>query len=115
MDLRTAIESLLYPRSIAIIGASDVPGKFSGRVMKHRLKFDLKGAIFPVNPNRRGSSGGACYASIRDIQAPIDVAIVVVPSSHLFEVLEDCELKSADYERERIRACSSGRQISCAK
>ncbi|MGH7873012.1 MAG: CoA-binding protein, partial [Candidatus Binatia bacterium] len=33
-----------------MVGASDQPDKFSGRVLKHLLKSDFKGKIFPVNP-----------------------------------------------------------------
>lgn len=93
MDARTAIESLFYPRSIAVIGASDMPDKFSGRALKHLLKCDFKGAIFPVNPNRKEVQGIACYANVRDVPTPVDVAVVMVPNTRLFEVLEDCQSK----------------------
>lgn len=93
MDARAAIESLFYPRSIAVLGASDTPDKFSGRVLKHLLKSDFKGAIFPVNPNRKEVQGVACSANVRDISAAVDVAVVMLPNSRLFEALEDCRSK----------------------
>jgi acetate---CoA ligase (ADP-forming) len=88
-----AIEKLFYPKSIAVIGASDQPDKFSGRVLKHLIKSDFKGAIFPVNPNRKEVQGVACYANVRNIPAAVDVAVVMVPNSRLFEALEDCRSK----------------------
>lgn len=93
MDVGTAIESLFYPRSVAVIGASDQPDKFSGRALKHLLKSAFKGAIFPVNPNRKEVQGVKCYANVKDIPDPVDVAIVVVPNNRLFEALEDCRAK----------------------
>ena len=93
MDVRTAIERLFYPRSIAVIGASDQADKFSGRALKHLLKSDFKGAIFPVNPNRKEVQGVKCYANVKDIPAQVDVVVVVVPNNRLFEALEDCHLK----------------------
>lgn len=93
MDARAAIESLFYPRSIAVLGASDTPDKFSGRVLKHLLKSGFKGAIFPVNPNRKEVQGVACSANVRDISAAVDVAVVMLPNSRLFEALEDCRSK----------------------
>lgn len=93
MDARTAIERLFYPRSIAVLGASDQPDKFSGRALKHLLKSDFKGAIFPVNPNRVEVQGIKCYANVKDIPNQVDVAVVVVPNNRLFEALDDCHLK----------------------
>jgi acetyltransferase len=93
VNVTSAIERLFYPKSIAVIGASDQPDKFSGRVLKHLLKSDFKGAIFPVNPNRKEVQGVTCYANARDITAAIDVAVVMVPNNRLFEALEDCRSK----------------------
>lgn len=93
MNATSAIEKLFYPKSIAVIGASDQPDKFSGRVLKHLLKSDFKGAIFPVNPNRKEVQGVTCYANVKDIPAAVDVAVVMVPNNRLFEALEDCRSK----------------------
>ena len=93
MDVRTAIESLFYPRSVAVIGASDQPDKFSGRALKHLLKSDFKGSIFPVNPNRKEVQGVKCYANVKDAPAQVDVAVIMVPNNRLFEALEDCRMK----------------------
>jgi acyl-CoA synthetase (NDP forming) len=90
VDPRTAVEKLFYPQSIAVIGASDQPDKFSGRVLKHLLKSDFKGKIFPVNPNRKEVQGVQCYTNVKDAPSPVDVAVVMVPNSRLFEALEDC-------------------------
>ena len=93
MPVASAIQRLFYPRTIAVIGASDQPDKFSGRVLKHLLKSDFKGTIFPVNPNRKEVQGVTCYANISDVPAAIDVAVVMVPNNRLFESLEDCRSK----------------------
>ncbi len=85
---------MFYPRSIAVVGASDQADKFSGRVLKHLIKSEYKGAIFPVNPNREVVQGIKCFASVRDIPDPIDVAVVMVPNSRLFEALEDCRARA---------------------
>src|SRR5258706_7933653 len=85
---------MFYPRSIAVVGASDQADKFSGRVLKHLIKSEYKGAIFPVNPNREVVQGIKCFASVRDTPDPIDVAVVMVPNSRLFEALEDCRARA---------------------
>src|SRR5688572_25108794 len=94
MDAKAAIEKLFYPGAIAVIGASDTPDKFSGRALKHLIKSNFKGGIFPVNPNRREVQGLPCYRNIKDIPGRVDLAVIMVPNSLLFEALEDCRLKS---------------------
>ncbi|MBI4489297.1 MAG: CoA-binding protein, partial [Deltaproteobacteria bacterium] len=96
MDAKRAIRSLLYPRSIAVVGASEAADKFSGRVLKHLLKSGFKGAIFPINPKRSEVQGVPCFARVRDIAGSVNVAVMVVPNRYLFESLEDCREKGVD-------------------
>ena len=48
--MTNAIEKLIQPRSIAIIGASADFHKLNGRVMKFLIDHGFKGGIYPVNP-----------------------------------------------------------------
>jgi acetyltransferase len=84
---------MFYPRSVAVVGASGDADKFTGRVLKHLLKSRFQGAIFPVNPNRKEVQGVRAYSNLREIQDPIDVAVMMVPNSRLFDALEDCRAK----------------------
>ncbi|MET4823166.1 acyl-CoA synthetase (NDP forming) [Bradyrhizobium ottawaense] len=45
-----AIERLIRPRSVAVIGASADPSKTSGRPVSYLRKHGFAGAIYPVNP-----------------------------------------------------------------
>src|SRR5947207_15959900 len=94
MERKPVIERMFYPRSVAVIGASGDADKFTGRVLKHLLKSEFKGAIFPVNPNRTEVQGVRCFGNLREIDEAVDVAVVMVPNSRLFDALEDCRAKS---------------------
>src|SRR5581483_4426318 len=87
MDRKPVIERMFYPRSVAVVGASADADKFTGRVLKHLLKSRFKGSIFPVNPNRTEVQGVRAYSNLRDIQEPIEVAVMMVPNSGLFDGL----------------------------
>ncbi|HEY6200351.1 MAG TPA: acetate--CoA ligase family protein, partial [Candidatus Binatia bacterium] len=63
-------------------------------VLKHLLKSRFKGMIFPVNPNRKEVQGVPCFANLREIEDPVDVAVMMVPNSRLFDALEDCRAKN---------------------
>src|SRR5258706_2261791 len=105
---------MFYPRSIAVVGASDQADKFSGRVLKHLIKSEYKGAIFPVNPNREVVQGIKCFASVRDIPDPIDVAVVMVPNSPLFQAPEECRARAVrgaiDFDSGILAAAEEGKR-----
>src|SRR5579884_4499287 len=45
-----SLDSLLAPRSVAVIGASDDPDKVGGRPIDYLRRFGFQGAVYPVNP-----------------------------------------------------------------
>jgi len=76
------------PRSVAIIGASDDPTKMGYAVMHNLLHFP--GQLYPVNNKRDTIQGLKAYASIKDIEAPVDMAVITVPAMHVPKVVEEC-------------------------
>ncbi|WP_081060552.1 CoA-binding protein [Burkholderia territorii] len=83
-------DALFRPRGIAIIGASNDPAKLSGRPLDYLLRMGYKGQVYPVNPTRPAVQGVKSYVSLRDVPGPVDLAIVVVPSSSVVQALNDC-------------------------
>ena len=45
------VTGLLYPKSIAVIGASDRPGNLGGDTVERLLRFGFPGPVWAVNPN----------------------------------------------------------------
>lgn len=74
----SAIERLLNPRSIAIVGASGDPEKLTGRPIGYLQKFGFRGAIFPVNPRLPAIPGLTCYPDVRSLPTAPDVGLVLV-------------------------------------
>lgn len=89
-DPRAGLEALISPKSVAIIGASDDPGRIGGRPLRYLIKWGYEGPFYPVNPNRETVQGVPAYKSIKDIGKPIDCALVAVPAKLVLETLEDC-------------------------
>lgn len=85
----TALDRLFRPRAIAVIGASTNAAKIGGMPIAHLLRMGYAGSIYPVNPNASEIQGLKCYASVRDINAPIDVAILAVPMAAAEQALAD--------------------------
>src|SRR5262249_36607534 len=76
------VRALFAPRNIAIVGASDRPGNWSGRVYRSLKRFNFPGKVFPVNPrNTAVWDGETCYPSLRDLPEAPDHVVVIVPGA----------------------------------
>lgn len=73
-----AIERLIRPRSVAIIGASADPSKTSGRPVAYLQKHGFSGDIYPVNPKVAEIGGLACYPDVASLPDVPDVGIVLL-------------------------------------
>jgi len=81
---RSAIDYLLEPRSVAVVGAS--PTSYVGRVVIENLRLlGFDGPIYPVNPRYEEVLGLPCFPSIDEVPAAPEavaaaVRIDLVPS-----------------------------------
>lgn len=73
-----AIERLIRPRSVAIIGASADPSKTSGRPVAYLQKHGFAGAIYPVNPKVADIGGLRCFPDVASLPDVPDVGIVLL-------------------------------------
>ena len=81
--MNAALEALLRPRSIAILGASADFQKLNGRTLKALIDKGYAGQLYPVNPKYREIAGLRCYADVTELPDAIDLAIVAVPARHV--------------------------------
>ena len=85
-----SMRALLHPRRIAIVGASPNPG-FANSIQSRIVTCGYDGEIFPVNPNYEEVMGLPTYPTLESIPGGADLAIVVVPSRMVLDVLDACE------------------------
>jgi acetyltransferase len=81
--MNPAIEALLRPQSIAILGASNDFQKLNGRTLKALLDKGYAGKLYPVNPKYREIAGLHCYQDVTELPSGIDLAIVALPAKHV--------------------------------
>lgn len=81
------LNSLLYPRSIAVVGASTQPDKVGGMPIRLLRELGYGGRVYPVNPSAAEVQGLRAYGSLADIGEPVDLAIVAVPASASQDVM----------------------------
>ena len=87
------MKALFAPESVAVIGASDNPGKLGFHVMKSLTKGGFAGRIIPVNPGSGEIMGLKAFPSITDCDGQIDLAIVALPAKLVPEIFRECAAK----------------------
>jgi len=90
---KSALQGLLRPKSVAVVGASATPGKIGFTVMDNLKKCGYAGKIYPINPSAPEILGFKAYASVLDIDEPIDAAVITVPAKLVPAVTEECGKK----------------------
>jgi acyl-CoA synthetase (NDP forming) len=83
-----ALDKLLSPRSIAVVGASERPDAIGTRVIRNLRLMGFPGAIYPVNPRYPMLGDLPCYPSLAALPEPVDAAFFGVPASGGPELLE---------------------------
>ncbi len=89
-DDGSALLSLLSPRSVAVLGASDNTVKAGGRPIDYMRRHGFAGAIYPVNPNRATIQGLAAYPSLDALPASPDLVVISVPGTEVEQAIDRC-------------------------
>ncbi|MGR5339912.1 GNAT family N-acetyltransferase [Vibrio astriarenae] len=71
-----SIDCLLRPQTIAVIGASNTPGRAGYIVMSNLLSSGFKGVILPVSNKHKSVQGVLAYRSVDDLPFEPDLAIM---------------------------------------
>jgi len=85
------LNPLFNPEGIAIIGASNNPGKVGGMTFLTTIigGFSIN-HLYPVNHNEEEIFGLKSYKNVKDIPYNVDLAIICVPAFNVKDVIKDC-------------------------
>ena len=81
---------LLWPKSVAVIGASSDTHGLRGRIVEIMKGHPYAGTIYPVSRSAAEVQGLKAYASVADLPAPADLALLIIPARFVPEELERC-------------------------
>jgi acetyltransferase len=84
-----AVEALLAPRNIVIVGANDRPGSWPARTWQNLKEYGFPGAVYPVNPRRTEIWDVPCYADLAALPEPPDHLAILVPAGAVIGVLQE--------------------------
>ena len=88
-----AVNHLLAPRSVAIVGASRQRGSIGAELFHNVVATGFQGVVYPVNPAATEIEGVAAYASVLDVPGDIEMAVITVPAPAVLDVARQCAVK----------------------
>ncbi|MBW2260790.1 MAG: CoA-binding protein [Deltaproteobacteria bacterium] len=87
-EAREAIEALLEPSSVAVIGAGTDPTS-PGGAMYRRLR-PLSVPVWPVNPRLERIGDERCYPDVASLPSTPDLAVIATRADRVGPALEQC-------------------------
>ena len=93
-----AVEALMRPRSIAIVGVSSRAGSAGHMVLANLSTNEFRGDVHLVGRNLATVEGRPCLASVDELPEGVDLAVLTVPAGAVGEAVAACvrrKVKSA--------------------
>lgn len=88
-----AIERLLRPRSVAVVGASPTPGALGASVIANLERMKFTGDIHLINPKRDAIGARRCLKSVADLPLGVDVAVLAIPRTAVLDTVRSLILR----------------------
>ncbi len=81
---------IMHPRSIAFWGASHNPMGMGSVQLSALLEMGFEGPVYPIHPKEKQVMGLTAYERIADVPETVDLAVFVLPTQVVPEILEEC-------------------------
>jgi acetate---CoA ligase (ADP-forming) len=89
----SALKKLLYPGSVAVVGASRKVGSVGQAVVRNLVRAGFSGPIYPINPNAAAIQSLPAYPEVQAVPGPVDLAVIAVPAERALASVEQCGRK----------------------
>ena len=84
------LRKLLWPTSVAVVGASSDTHGLRGRILEVMLSHPYAGKIYPVSRSAAEVQGLKAYPSVDALPETVDMAVLIIPAVHVAAELERC-------------------------
>ena len=84
------ISKMLWPKSIAVVGASSDTKGLRGRILEIMLSHPYAGTVYPVSRSAAEVQGVKAYSSVEALPERVDLAILIIPAEFIVAELERC-------------------------
>jgi len=84
------LNKLFNPKSIAVIGASDTPGRVGYSLFRNLITNGFSGSVYPVNPNRDLVQGVKAYPNMAALPQKVDLAVIATRAQTVPDMVNEC-------------------------
>jgi acetate---CoA ligase (ADP-forming) len=84
------IAKMLWPKSVAVVGASSDIHGLRGRILEIILSHPFAGKVYPVSRSASEVQGLKAYPSVDALPGPADLAVLIIPAEYVAAELERC-------------------------
>jgi len=84
------LQQLFKPQSVALFGASSVPGALGTVVLNNLKSAGFHGSITLVNPKYEEIDGQPCFKKLSEADCEADMAVIVAPAAVVPKIITDC-------------------------
>jgi acyl-CoA synthetase (NDP forming) len=88
-EILSAMQRIMNPRSVAVIGASAEDGKIGNSVLKNLINGGYQGAIYPIHPKAAEILGRKACPSVLEVAEEIDVAVFAIPAKFCAAAMDE--------------------------
>ncbi|MGW4056761.1 acetate--CoA ligase family protein [Amycolatopsis sp. NPDC004747] len=92
-EILAAMNRIMKPASVAVIGASAEAGKIGNSVLRNLVDGGYAGEIHPINPKAAEILDRKAHPSITDVPGDVDVAVFAIPAKFVPAALEEAGRK----------------------
>ncbi|WP_328493527.1 GNAT family N-acetyltransferase [Streptomyces sp. NBC_00414] len=87
-----SVARLLAPGSVAVVGAGRTPGGVGRSILENLRDAGFTGRLYAVNGalQEKELAGVQAHRSVRDIDEPVDLAVIAVPADRVPEAVAEC-------------------------
>ncbi|MFW6081497.1 MAG: acetate--CoA ligase family protein [Desulfosalsimonas sp.] len=93
----SVLGALFHPRSVAFVGASGRLGKWGYTLLTNTIGGGYQGDIYLVNSRGGEIAGRPVYRDVTEIPGRVDVAVVSIPASKVFDLIPQFRQKGISY------------------
>ena len=86
-EIVRAMNRIMKPDAVAVIGASAEAGTIGNSVMKNLINGGYQGKLYPIHPKADEIMGHKAYKSVKDVPGEIDVAVFAIPAKFVAQAL----------------------------
>jgi acetate---CoA ligase (ADP-forming) len=84
------MRSFFYPEAVVVFGVSDAPSNMGRIIVENLERFQFKGKVYPIGPEKGNVAGRQIVAGLDAVQGAPDLAVLLIPAPRIPETLETC-------------------------